>query len=615
MPHRDCLGVFHDAGLADLDGFLELVRRMKRPYAVRLARVEPGPPQEDPMVLRCDNNVVLLGRLDTRMQPVVEGSLARVISHRPLMRFLFVWTGDVVATRAVLDATMAAVWRLGHLNVLALSASPRGSGEHELFSFNPFWPERCNDTTALLVATWTVQSGINFARNISDLFPFGGVQELVHLKMGGCPFRVAIANGSNFLTATFVNQSWHLSGVGEKILKACASTLRFRTELFKPNYVNRTLRYWEEYEAALGLSDMALFAGMRYQKGQIAGYHAYWCVTFAVPLGSEGAQPAYYMLTGPFHRSVWAAIAVAVLMAAVAARLLVVASGAGEAPVLRTTRGLLHLVLSPLVERPLHAVAMPRTSALRVFISSWMYLGLVLSTAYTSALRSLVLAPPYARTLWSTTELAEADITVLSNRIGQELLRLAGETDPRMRRVLQRSRIGAPNEFARQVANPTKVIVARRDWMLAEQRAAIGRAASLNDLLNGPGRLYIYPDYCLSPHHAYPFLLPPNSPHVLALRRVLRALAESGLALHWLEKDKWTPPPMFTKYLDTRSRREVPIKFNQVQPVFIMYSYCLAVIAVLFTGELFVASLWRREPAAASLPRALAQPAERGGRV
>ncbi|XP_034230133.1 uncharacterized protein LOC117638981 isoform X2 [Thrips palmi] len=128
-------------------------------------------------------------------------------------------------------------------------------------------------------------------------------------------------------------------------------------------------------------------------------------------------------------------------------------------------------------------------------------------------------------------------------------------------------------------------------------------------------RLFIYPNYCLVSHYAYPFLLPSNSPYSSALRRVLRALVESGLTLHWLEKDRWRPPPMYNKYLDSRSKRERPLTLSQVQPVLVVYSCSLVVIAVVFGAEVLVASVWRHEISAPAplvpLPTS-AQSLERG---
>ncbi|XP_034230132.1 uncharacterized protein LOC117638981 isoform X1 [Thrips palmi] len=227
--------------------------------------------------------------------------------------------------------------------------------------------------------------------------------------------------------------------------------------------------------------------------------------------------------------------------------------------------------------------------------------------------RSIVLAPPFARTLWYPEALAESDLPVLTNQFGLDLIRVRSESV--LVRLAQRCRLAAVSDIQTHIADPRHAILARRDFLLAEQREAIGRAANVNDVLNGPGRLFIYPNYCLVSHYAYPFLLPSNSPYSSALRRVLRALVESGLTLHWLEKDRWRPPPMYNKYLDSRSKRERPLTLSQVQPVLVVYSCSLVVIAVVFGAEVLVASVWRHEISAPAplvpLPTS-AQSLERG---
>ncbi|XP_034239539.1 uncharacterized protein LOC117644309 [Thrips palmi] len=602
---RSCLGVVVSATHVDPDSgkMVHFLSRTGSPVRILTTKsVAVEPPWE-----RCDTYVVVLGQRLGSAGPGVAGAFHRLRGDSARTRFVLVWAQGVVHGDD-LNVTTAAVWNARRLNAMVV-ARTRPDGPIQVHDFNPFDSAggKCNDTSPLLVANWEPGSGLVLASQSSRLFRFG--RDARHLKLGGCPLRVGVRNQSIYVTITRdASGSWLLKGILGHILRACEKILNFRyqpyTELArysasKPrDAVTRAVLT----EVTDGFLDVALMPGaMNGQHEDMAiahpGWFNSWCYTWAVPYGSGGVPPLHYKLTREFSPATWALIGASLGLACVVTSVLAHCSGkwAAEEPnVTEDARWMAASTIGPLCSALLgrsHSRRPPRTNTLRVFLACWLYVGLVLSTAYTSSLKTLVSSPTRPRTIRSVEDLAASTLPIRAYFEFIDQIRYAADESVSYRKIHERAvPLNAASELEAFIVNPSVALGHTREWLLKMRREVILRHA-VGGHNSYAGAIYIFSDYCLRTVLAHPFVVHRRSILVPALQHALQLLAEAGLSPGVWTEGKQLPPSLrrqFDLQFDSG-----PLTLSNLLPVFILKA--VADVAVILVLCLEVGTGWVRQ--------------------
>ncbi|XP_052126818.1 uncharacterized protein LOC113205679 isoform X4 [Frankliniella occidentalis] len=554
---------------------------------------------------RCDLNVILLDRDDAKgIRAALGESLFRVYSRWPLSRFVLVLPRP--AAPAAVDDVFLAVWTMtSHLNVVVLSRPLECAFCNDVHAYWPFYP-RCNDSSARLVGRWRPDTGLRLwghgllgvhgvEQQRRSAFPLeagpAGAWALRRLHHLGCPLRVGFMNFPGYLNYSTHGGGYNLWGVGASLLRACEQRLNFTAKLSLgpwPNQWNKGLKH----QVREGAVDVALFPGAfnewyLSQNVTVPVSYTVWCYTWAVP-AAFGVQPAlFWRLTAEFTPETWALVGASLIVAWYAAALLMEYEPAFDPNLDKSGRRVeiyrtaVALVTATLVGLPVHHKT--RGAAGRVFLSSWVYVGIVLTTAYTAALHSLVAAPVGARPVKSVQELADSNIPVGGYVSPLEHMRNTATFIPAYAKLFRRAREIPEFYLDDYLANATMAVVDRRDWLVLLARAPSGRHRGL----------HVMQHHCMSTMNVFPFLLRRGSPLEASLRDTVLLLEEVGLLSHWRQQEEGDSNTM--QEYDSQ-RRVKPFGISQMSPVFIAYAISIAAAVCVLNIEIYYGSYFTKVP-------------------
>ncbi|KAK3916146.1 Glutamate receptor 3.1, partial [Frankliniella fusca] len=464
-----------------------------------------------------------------------------------------------------------------------------------------------------------------------------GARALRQLRLAGCPLRVGFLNFPGYVTSAARDMSYRIWNVGADLLDVCQRRINFTSQLLLATHP----KGWDfglVDHAAEGGIDLALIPGAfdsNLTKRNVSMPVAYkqWCYTWAVP-AAFGLRPAlYWRLTAEFGLYTWALLAGSLLVASlVATALLTLASTLRDDGVAAARRGHLAickdekeaqmwhssksvdsqsytakpsssvarkvcknrtntprqtdgvasaLVASTLVGLP---TRQPHGDALRVFLVFWLYVGIVLTTAYTAALHSLVAAPVGLRPVSTPEELADSPIPVGCYPHPMLHLRGIAAFSPTYAKLYRRVQV-LPYMFLEDyLANATLAAIDRRDWLVSLAIDPSGRHRGL----------HVMHQHCMSTASVFPFLLRRGSPLEPALRHAVLLTGQVGLLTRWERGDI----DVLRRYsLEQRPMAKLkPLGMRQMSPIFFVYAAFLALAIGVLVIELHHQGRSREQP-------------------
>nr|XP_018914789.1 PREDICTED: uncharacterized protein LOC109042480 [Bemisia tabaci] len=424
-------------------------------------------------------------------------------------------------------------WSVRIFSVLALWES----GENKsigLYTYKPFSKFHCwNRGQLILLDTWDpVKGSMSKGRKFSFDFK----------NFYGCDIRcLGITRPPDNIMIRQDDGSWTSDGVGGKVLEIVAKKLNFNPVISViNNNVSEEYGWYftegpgeliskalieEQYDLAYGWFSEAEYGYHGVERTQKTSID---CFGWAVPYRAGPKPDSWSNYVREFSMPVWLMVFISVVGATLTLYFVPALMRAKTDGRFRNVWYSLMYTISTLIEQPHHEKI--QASSLRIFISNWLWFGLVITTAYKAMLGSYMAVPLLGPEFMTTEDVIYSKLHVGG---GQETLRLLNHIavrSARTRVLLQRYETLKPQDFGLV----TQRIVRDRDFAVFGVKRFIYHY-SIPEAKRLRVRIPVrFIPGCLLRPHTTQFMLKKNSYLRNPINRILLRLVESGIIEKWV---------------------------------------------------------------------------------